>query len=42
MRIVKGRGSGDGNRELGRNAGLGRDKVKAPGFWDRAAGVQRC
>jgi hypothetical protein len=29
--IVKGKGGRDWSRKLGKNAGLGRDKVKAPG-----------
>jgi hypothetical protein len=30
MRIVKGKGGGDGNRELGRNEGFGRIRSKPP------------
>jgi hypothetical protein len=32
MRIVKGKGGGDVNRELGRNAGLGSGKLQVHGF----------
>jgi hypothetical protein len=32
MRIVKGKGGGDGNRELGRKAGFGSGKLQVHAF----------
>ena len=40
MRIVKGKGGRDYSKELGRNAGPGRDEIRANTLWGLVAGAQ--